>query len=407
MHTLNRILTCLVLMVVLLPPATFAVVSLEQKEEAKEHLTDAIGDAVVKYQQRSGVQGVKGKSEKVMSEQKTKLISLERKKLELREAVAKQQRLLGNIERKHGVVLASKEQIASLVSIEKRRIERMLKTSYLNRRTSDASDPREAVLSAVFDEAENEHRAAIAEASRMEFLRDIVAAEKIFWKLDTLTAQREDVLKQYWEAQRAYDKAEQIVERSEAQLEQIKTIMEEVHAEVLRMQGQLARIDVQLKAKAERELVKKGLIDAGSVDVGGAAAKPNFSWPVYGRTSAGFLNASYKVHFGVPHHGQDIVVGQGTPVASAADGVVFLVRDGGKTGYSYILIGHRDGYATLYGHISQALVKAGDEVNAGQNIALSGGTPGTHGAGPMTTGAHLHFEVIKGGSNIDPKGVLP
>jgi murein DD-endopeptidase MepM/ murein hydrolase activator NlpD len=119
------------------------------------------------------------------------------------------------------------------------------------------------------------------------------------------------------------------------------------------------------------------------------------------------MDADYKKQFGVPHLGEDIVVPQASAVYAAADGIVFLVRDGGLTGYSYILIGHRDGYATLYGHVSQALVAAGQEVTAGQQIALSGGTPGMHGSGPMTTAAHLHFEVIRAGVNIDPKSVLP
>jgi len=91
----------------------------------------------------------------------------------------------------------------------------------------------------------------------------------------------------------------------------------------------------------------------------------------------------------------------------SADGIVFLARDGGKSGFSYILIGHRDGYATLYGHMSSIAVSTGDEVASGQGIGLSGGTPGTHGAGPMTTGAHLHFEVIRNGTHINPSLVLP
>jgi len=71
------------------------------------------------------------------------------------------------------------------------------------------------------------------------------------------------------------------------------------------------------------------------------------------------------------------------------------------------LIGHRGGYATLYGHISHISVYAGEDVHAGQNIGLSGGQPGSHGSGPMTTGSHVHFEVIKSGININPRTMLP
>ena len=119
------------------------------------------------------------------------------------------------------------------------------------------------------------------------------------------------------------------------------------------------------------------------------------------------MNKSYRGFFGVDHQGVDIVVPQGTPVRAAADGVVFLARDGGQTGYSYVLVGHRGGTATLYGHLSQISVVTGQDINHGQVLGLSGGTPGTYGAGPMTTGAHLHLEVIQKGTHVDPLLLLP
>lgn len=134
---------------------------------------------------------------------------------------------------------------------------------------------------------------------------------------------------------------------------------------------------------------------------------PMFFWPVSGIITAGFFDASYEVVFGVPHRAIDIAVPQATPVRSISDGVVYAFKDGGLTGYSYVLVGHRNGYASLYGHVSTSFVKKGDIVSAGQLIALSGGRPGTHGAGYMTTGAHLHLEVTKDGAHVDPQSVLP
>jgi murein DD-endopeptidase MepM/ murein hydrolase activator NlpD len=67
-----------------------------------------------------------------------------------------------------------------------------------------------------------------------------------------------------------------------------------------------------------------------------------------------------------------------------------------------VTIRHDNGLATLYGHVSGFLVQEGQRVRAGDPIALSGGTPGTKGAGRLTTGAHLHFEVYLDGKKVDP-----
>ncbi|HLG25309.1 MAG TPA: M23 family metallopeptidase, partial [Candidatus Gracilibacteria bacterium] len=74
---------------------------------------------------------------------------------------------------------------------------------------------------------------------------------------------------------------------------------------------------------------------------------------------------------------------------------------------SYIILAHAGGFMTVYGHVSELRVEAGEKVFAGQTIGLTGGTPGTKGAGVMTTGAHLHFEVMKGGKYVDPLDYLP
>jgi murein DD-endopeptidase MepM/ murein hydrolase activator NlpD len=131
-------------------------------------------------------------------------------------------------------------------------------------------------------------------------------------------------------------------------------------------------------------------------------------WPVSPARgiSAYFHDPSYTKVFGVIHNAIDIPVNQGTAVLAPADGVVYKVKDNGY-GYSYLILAHKGGFMTAYGHILEFRVEAGDKVKEGQTIALSGGTPGTKGAGLMTTGAHLHFEVMKGGKYVDPLEYLP
>lgn len=138
-----------------------------------------------------------------------------------------------------------------------------------------------------------------------------------------------------------------------------------------------------------------------------APKKIFINWPVEPRRglSAHFHDKEYEKFFGIPHKAIDIPVAQNSEIVSAGDGKVKKIADNGM-GYSYVIIDH-GGYVTLYGHITQFLVSEGMSVKEGQPIALSGGRPGTRGAGPISTGPHLHFELIVDGKHIDPKPYLP
>lgn len=122
--------------------------------------------------------------------------------------------------------------------------------------------------------------------------------------------------------------------------------------------------------------------------------------------SAGFNDAKFKTQFETDHTGLDFDVPQGTDIYAIADGTVAVAK-GGTYNYSYVIIQHTDGFISVYGHLSKPLVKNGDTVTQGQKIALSGGTPGSIGAGYFTTGPHLHFELYQDGSLLDPETFLP
>ena len=100
------------------------------------------------------------------------------------------------------------------------------------------------------------------------------------------------------------------------------------------------------------------------------------------------------------HDGVDIAAPEGTAILAAADGVVVTANRtdswGGSYGY-YVKIRHDETYETLYAHCSEVLVKAGQEVEQGDVVALVGSTGNS-------TGDHLHFEVREGGSKVDPMG---
>jgi len=138
-------------------------------------------------------------------------------------------------------------------------------------------------------------------------------------------------------------------------------------------------------------------------DVGGA----ELGWPInpVQGISAYFMDSSYYSFWGIQHYAIDIPAPQGTPMHAPADGYVAKYSDAGL-GYSYILLYHGNGLSTVFGHASACYVAEGSNVKRGDVIGLSGGMPGTRGAGWMTTGPHLHFEVRINGNPVDPMKYL-
>jgi murein DD-endopeptidase MepM/ murein hydrolase activator NlpD len=132
---------------------------------------------------------------------------------------------------------------------------------------------------------------------------------------------------------------------------------------------------------------------AGSVCNGGPVGSGAFIWPAGNHFLSG--NDYYAGHLGI-----DIAAGEGAPIYAADAGVVVKASGGYNGGYgNVIMIDHGNGFATLYGHLSQINVSVCQGVGAGTLIGLAGSTGNS-------TGAHLHFEVRLNGGFINPWSVL-
>ena len=98
------------------------------------------------------------------------------------------------------------------------------------------------------------------------------------------------------------------------------------------------------------------------------------------------------------HEGIDFDVPVGTPVLAASAGKV--IQAGTIAGYGTIVkIQHAKRIQTVYAHLSKLAVKKGQTVNRGEIIAYSGNSG-------LSTGPHLHYEVIVKGQPVDPGGYI-
>jgi len=162
-------------------------------------------------------------------------------------------------------------------------------------------------------------------------------------------------------------------------------------------------IEIANLEKAIREkLAKQG---AQGLEALGDAT---FMWPVPNRgITAYFHDPSYPFRYIFEHPAIDIRSAQGSPLRAAASGYVGRVQSNGTTSYGYIMIVHANGFSTVYGHITKSYLKEDQFVTQGELIGLTGGMPGTPGAGSLSTGPHLHFEIRKNGIPVNPLDYLP
>lgn len=258
--------------------------------------------------------------------------------------------------------------------------------------------------------------------------RKLVA--KIKTQVDIIRAKKEELTQkksalegqkaQVEEKKRALEEANQAKQNYMVNLKGDLSAYEEDYDEMLKESKQLeARIqkiknDIQeqkrlaeLKRKAQEKANKAKRAGAsGRVTELPMASSPyvrsnkSLTWPVPGhsRISSPF---GYRIHpvLGTQrfHSGIDIPAPVGTPIVAAKPGIVITASYMGSYG-NVVMIDHGD-IVTVYGHNSVLKVSVGQQVSAGQVIALAGSTG-------RSTGPHCHFEVRVGGRPVNPLGFV-
>ncbi|MEN6461710.1 MAG: peptidoglycan DD-metalloendopeptidase family protein [Syntrophomonas sp.] len=144
-----------------------------------------------------------------------------------------------------------------------------------------------------------------------------------------------------------------------------------------------------LKAAVDKIIVKGSRVVQIASRGGGGSG--NLSWPASGSITQGYGGSG-------GHTGIDIGASSGSAIRAAAGGTVTFA--GYEGGYGkFIIINHGNGLVTRYAHCSSLLVSDGQSVSAGETIGRVGSTG-------HSTGPHLHFEVLSGGSFRNPFSYL-
>lgn len=189
-----------------------------------------------------------------------------------------------------------------------------------------------------------------------------------------------------------------LINRSKSQQQQAMDELRNLATQKSDIERKLTQLRLERKQKQNKTATKK--------DVN---LSTSFIWPASPSRgiSAHFRDPDYFRLFGIPHNAVDVPLVMQTPLKSPEDGVVIKVKGGSGLDYHYVIIEHPGGIRTLFGHLYKIFVSPGDVVSKGQVFALSGGMPGTTGAGFLTTGPHLHLEFSKDGQYVNPLNYLP
>jgi murein DD-endopeptidase MepM/ murein hydrolase activator NlpD len=165
--------------------------------------------------------------------------------------------------------------------------------------------------------------------------------------------------------------------------------------------GRLLYAGLDRIARADVELLKwtdgKNIIWVNGDGLGGERSA-GIRLPVNGRVTSGFGNRFHPIlGYERFHAGVDLKATWGTPIVAAADGRVVSAAWHGGYG-QLVSIAHAGGIETMYGHMSRIAARAGETVRQGQVIGYVGSTG-------LSTGPHLHFEVLKNGRPVNPLSV--
>ena len=240
--------------------------------------------------------------------------------------------------------------------------------------------------------------------ARLDDVNEVMEADqKVIDDLKTLQVEITEKKEQLEDskAEREAAKADLVSKKSELdkQRKQAISLVNEINDNEQENKETLAALDAEEdRILAEALRLSKKLAEEQAAAGKSQQSNPGgYIWPVDsryitstvgGRTSPGGIGSTN-------HKGTDIGrVGYTSPIYAAKSGTVIVSQSSSSYG-NYVVISHGSGNTTLYGHMSSRKVQAGQYVNQGDVIGITGSTG-------HSTGPHLHFEITENGMRINP-----
>jgi murein DD-endopeptidase MepM/ murein hydrolase activator NlpD len=220
------------------------------------------------------------------------------------------------------------------------------------------------------------------------------SSQEITSMISNLQAQRSTLIAQY-QARQAALRAKQMNSQHRVRVaRRVKTYRNVTDKNGRTRRVQASRVVYEDRMVSDNQS-EQSLSESFSESGGSETGVGGWTLPVHAPLSSRYGMRYHPIlHRYKLHTGDDLAAGYGTPIHAAKSGTVLYA--GWKTGFgNTIIIDVGNGLTTLYGHTSKMGVSPGEHVNAGQYIGNVGSTG-------WSTGPHLHFEVRKNGSPINP-----
>lgn len=261
----------------------------------------------------------------------------------------------------------------------------------------------------------------LTEQTLADFFNDVQFIEdsqrKLKTQIDTSKVLRSDLEERKVQSSAKRDQLETIqdkLETSKEELSEQQGAQVVLATQVAQSQSEYRYLAAQLKREinninsdivAIEKKLRKTLDQERLRQLSGGTT--GWQWPVDpGRGITTFFHdPDYPFRHIFEHPAIDVRAYQGSALRATKGGYVARARDNGY-GYSYVMIVHDNGLSSVYGHMSKIYVKADTFIEKGEVIGLTGGAPGTLGAGKLTTGPHLHFEIRLNGIPVNPLNYL-